>query len=246
MTALFVTSTGTGIGKTFVTAALAHAARQAGRSVRVAKPIVSGFTADTVGDSDTAVLLESAGLPVNPETVAACSPWRFGAPLSPDMAAAREGQILDFDAIAAWCARVAGGPEDLILIEGVGGAMVPLDETRTVRDLIGALNLPLVLVTGSYLGTISHTLTTLEALRGSVVASIVISESTDSPVPVAETAAAIGRFTGAPIAVMPRLGHWRAADPGVAGDVLAQAGCVQERADPSVSCSAFRTSSART
>ena len=84
----------------------------------------------------------------------------------------------------------------MMLVEGVGGAMVPLDAKHTVRDWIAALGLPALLTTGSYLGTISHTLTAAEALlsRGVDIAAIVVSESEISPVPPEETAAAIGRF----------------------------------------------------
>ncbi len=213
MKRLFITATGTGVGKTFVTAGLAHAARTAGLKVRVAKPVISGFTEDTVTESDTAILLDSVGLPLTHETIAACSPWRFQAPLSPDMAAAREGRSIDFAAVAAWCVECKRGPEDVVLIEGVGGVMVPLDESRTIRNLIAQLEISVVLVAGSYLGTLSHTLTALEALQGCDIAALVISESPESPVPLAETAATLARFTRHPIVLLPRLNHWRDADP---------------------------------
>ena len=133
------------------------------------------------------------------------------------MAAAREGRSLDLAEIVAFCRAAAGDP---LLVEGIGGAMVPLDDEHTVLDWIAALQAPALVVAGSYLGTISHTLTTLSAMRGRgvTVAGLVISESPESPVPPAETAATIARHAGAlPIAILPRLPAgpepWRAAPP---------------------------------
>ena len=87
------------------------------------------------------------------------SPWRFAAPLAPDMAAAREGRALDFDRPDRVCRHAIDARTDVLLIEGIGGIMVPLDERHTVLDWMVALRLPVLLVAGSYLGTISHTLT---------------------------------------------------------------------------------------
>ena len=133
------------------------------------------------------------------------------------MAAAREGRRLDLAEIVAFCHAAEGEP---LLIEGIGGAMVPLDDDHTVLDWIAELGAPALVVAGSYLGTISHTLTTLSAMRGRGVsiAGLVISESPESPVPPAETAATIARHAGRlPIAILPRLppgpDPWRAAPP---------------------------------
>jgi dethiobiotin synthetase len=209
MTRLFITGTGTGIGKTFVTAALARAALEAGRSVVVLKPVLSGFDAGDWRASDAGVLMEAQRLPMTPENLDRISPFRFAAPLSPDMAAAREGRTISLDAVIAHCRAAIHSPAGVVLIEGVGGVCVPLNETQTVLDWIGLLGIPAVLVAGSYLGTISHTLAALMALKhaGVNVRAIVISESAESPVPLAETAAVIGRFAGdTPILTIPRGG----------------------------------------
>ena len=163
MSTLFVTATGTEIGKTLVTAALCHELRAAGRPVRALKPVLSGYDPATLADSDPGVLLASLGEAATEEAVAGIAPWRFSAPLSPDMAAAREGRRLDLAEILAYCRAAQGDP---LLIEGIGGAMVPLNEQHTVLDWIAELGAPALVVTGSYLGTISHTLTTLAAIRG--------------------------------------------------------------------------------
>ena len=217
MSTLFVTGTGTGIGKTVVTAALCRELRAAGRPVRALKPVLSGYDPAERHESDPGILLASLGEAVTADAVAAIAPWRFRAPLSPDMAAAREGRRLDLREIVAFCRTAEGDP---LLVEGIGGAMVPLDDDHTALDWIAELAAPALVVAGSYLGTISHTLTTLAALRGRGVhiAGLVISESEESPVPPAETAATIARHAGPlPIALLPRLppgpAPWRAAPP---------------------------------
>ncbi len=205
MASWFVTGTGTDVGKTYVTAALVAALRAAGRSVRAVKPVASGFDPAAPESSDTGELLRALGLPLEAERLAEISPWRFAAPLSPDMAAAREARRLDFEALLDFCRTARGS--DVTLIEGIGGVMVPLDERRTVLDWIEALGAPVLLVAGSYLGTLSHTLTAAELLaaRGCRLAEVVVSESQEQPVPSAETAAVLRRFLGAvPVTVLPR------------------------------------------
>ena len=206
MTRLFVTSTGTEIGKTHVTAALAHLARCAGRSLRVVKPLVSGFDPAAPEGSDPAVLAAAAGLALA-AALDQISPWRYREPLSPDMAAAREGKAIDFAALTGFCRAALAGPEECVLVEGVGGVMVPLDGLHTVRDWIAALEIPAVLVAGSYLGTLSHTLTARLALEdaGIPLHAVVVSESATAPVPLAETVAALRRFIpGTQIIGLPR------------------------------------------
>lgn len=216
--ALFITATGTDIGKTLVACALAHQARVQGRTVRVLKPIATGFDEMNIGETDTWNLLTAAGMPVTAETLTFCTPWRFKAPLAPDMAARREGREVDFGAALAHC-RASLHPDHFTVIEGVGGTMVPLGARETVRDLIAELEVPAVLVTGSYLGAISHALTALESLlqRQIAVHAVVVSESRSAPVPLAETCAAIAAHAEVPVLPLPRLAGgprpWEAAPP---------------------------------
>ena len=193
MTAVFVTGTGTDVGKTFLSAALIRHWRAAGHAVAAYKPVVSGFDPATQQASDPGVLLGALGRPITDiETI---SPWRFAAPLSPNMAAAREGRTLDFEAIVEFSHRAATSAER-VLIEGVGGIMVPLDERHTVLDWMSTLRLPVLLVAGSYLGTISHTLTALRVLaqRNLTVGAVAVSESAVPGAPLDETVATIARF----------------------------------------------------
>jgi dethiobiotin synthetase len=202
MTTIFVTSSGTGIGKTFVTLRLIAELKALGKSVHALKPVASGFGAARPGDGDTGALLRALELEPTAANLDAVSPWRFAAPLSPDMAAVREGRTVPFDTLVAHC-RAAARRGDVTLIEGIGGVMVPLDNEHTVLDWIAALEVPTLLVVGSYLGTLSHSLTAVAALRerGVTVAGLVVSESEDQPVPAAETAATLARFV-APVAVV--------------------------------------------
>jgi dethiobiotin synthetase len=162
---VFITSTGTGIGKTYVTAALIARARARGLSVAATKPVISGFDKREIAASDTGAILSALGWDLSLENVEKISPWRFSAPLAPNMAARAEGKTLDCEALFAHGREFLRQDADLLLIEGVGGVMVPLDETRTVVDWIAAVEAPALLVVGDYLGTISHTLTALEVLR---------------------------------------------------------------------------------
>ena len=205
MSAYFVTSTGTDMGKTYVTAAILRQMRARGRVAHAIKPLASGYQAAAAATSDAGVLLEAMGRALTDEAVAAICPWRFAAPISPDMAAAREGRSIDLAAVISFCqAAMAAAPGDLF-IEGVGGAMVPLDPDHTVRDWIKALGVPVVVVVGNYLGTISHTLCTLEALAVAdiAVAAVVVNEQGAGPVPVAETIAALRQHQrGAPCPIV--------------------------------------------
>lgn len=196
MTAVFVTASGTDVGKTFVTAGLIRLLRGKGLPVDALKPVVSGFHPARAADSDSGMLLRALGLPLSDQEIEDISPWRFAAALSPDMAARHEGRDIDFDRLVAFSETAVAEREGALLIEGVGGVMVPLDQRRTVLDWVAALDLPTILVAGSYLGSISHTLTAADALDGEDcdLTTIVVSETEGSHVPLYETAATIARF----------------------------------------------------
>jgi len=194
MTAIFVTATGTDVGKPFATTGLIRHLRAAGRAADAIKPVVSGFNADDPAGSDPAILLEALGRPLT--DIDRICRWRFAAPLAPAMAAKREGRTIEFNALVDFCRRAVVGHRDVMFIEGIGGVMVPLDDRHTVLDWMTALRLPLLLVAGSYVGTISHTLTALQVLarRNLDVAAVIVSESADSAASLEETVETIARF----------------------------------------------------
>lgn len=208
MAAYFVTATGTDIGKTFVTAGLIRYLRESNQPVTAFKPIVSGYDSSVAETSDPAVLLSALGRPVTADEVERIAPWRFRAPLSPDLAAAREGRRVDFEKLISFSRAAIAAATGPLFIEGVGGIMVPLDGQRTVLDWMTALDIPLLLVVGGYLGTISHTLTALDVLaqRKLTVAAVVVSESERDTVELDDTVASIARFAGtAGVVGLPRL-----------------------------------------
>jgi dethiobiotin synthetase len=203
----FVTGTGTDVGKTFVTAALVRHLRSSGKDVDAFKPVVSGFDPANVAGSDPGMLLSALGRAATSEAIDRIAPWRFAAPLSPDLAAKAEGRSIDFKALVEFSREIAYG-RGRIFIEGVGGIMVPLDQIHTVLDWMSTLRIPVLLVAGSYLGTISHTLTALHVLaqRNLDIAGVVVSESATPGASLDDTVATIARFA-APIDVIgvPRL-----------------------------------------
>jgi dethiobiotin synthetase len=199
---LFVTGAGTEIGKTYVTCARARQLRAAGRAVRAFKPVATGMAEPddpAFQRSDTAQLLAAQGLPCDETTTAACTPWRFAASLSPDMAAAAEDHRLELGDIVTWAlgAIRQASADTVVLIEGVGGVMSPIASDGLNIDLIAALACPAILVGGSYLGAINHTLTALASMRARAVDvhGLVVNETFGSPVDFAATVASLVRFS---------------------------------------------------
>ncbi len=214
MSAVFITGTGTGVGKTFVCAGLIGYFRGLGQPVNALKPLVSGFDLAAPCGSDPAILIEALGRDVNPEEVARVSPWRFRAPLSPDMAARAEDRMIDFQAVVDFCRAAIAGNEGALLIEGTGGIMVPLDARHTVLDLMRLLNLPLILVAGSYLGTLSHVLSAQDVILRHAfdLRAIVVSETENATVPFDATLATLANFVKAPLLGLRRQGPARQND----------------------------------
>jgi len=202
----FITATGTDLGKTWVTAGLLAALRRRDVAVRALKPVMCGFDPADAAASDAGKLLQKVmrsgiqpdGTSATASEVAAIAPWRFAAAHSADRAAEFEGRSIDFDELVGWCREQLADNDGVLLIEGVGGVMVPLDGRHTVREWIAALGLPTLLVAGTYLGALSHTLTALSALREAGITScaIVVNESTDSGVGVEDTVAALAPHIG--------------------------------------------------
>ena len=207
MPGLLVTATGTEVGKTFVTAGLIRAARRTGLPVAALKPVLTGYLPTQSAESDAGRLLVALGLPVSAEAGAAMPPGRYAAPLAPDMAAAAEGrEAPGRDAVDAFC-REAERPGRLVLVEGIGGIMVPLDRRHTVLDLAVALSLPILLIAPTALGAISHALTAVAALAGRGLAPVMLLlvESADATVSGAATWDTLSAFCPSlPIAVLER------------------------------------------
>ena len=164
MRGLFVTATDTDVGKTILSAALLAAMAAEGEPVRAFKPVVTGLEqrAPAPGRGawppDHELLASAAGM--SPEDV---TPLRYGPAASPHLAARLAGERIDADALLA--RAHAGDPDAMLIVEGVGGLLVPLAEDFSVCDLAAALGLPVLIAARPGLGTISHTLLTLQAAR---------------------------------------------------------------------------------
>lgn len=170
-----VTGTDTGCGKTTVTLALMQRLQNLGLKVRPVKPIASG-AASTNGvllNDDVRLLANASGLEPS-----AINFWTFAQPAAPAVAANLEGVTLDL-AILNHQIRQCFAPETLTLVEGAGGLLCPLNETQTFADLAGLVGIPLLLVVRRSLGTLNHTLLTLEVAshRRLSVAGVIVSET---------------------------------------------------------------------
>jgi dethiobiotin synthetase len=199
---VFVIGTGTEVGKTVVAAAIARSRVAAGQSVNVFKPAVTGL--EEPGETDHQLLRRAATSGQPDESIA---PYRYGPPASPHLAAALAGEQIDPERLLA-AARGAAASAEFLVCEGVGGLLVPLAPDYLVRDFALDLGLPLVVAAPPGLGTINHTLLTLEAARSSglEVALVVLTPWPDDPGRVEtsnrETLESLG---GAELALLPRL-----------------------------------------
>lgn len=161
--AYFVTGTDTGVGKTLVTGALLYAFARQGNRVVGMKPVAAGCEAAPHGLSceDVEQLRAQSNVAAPPDLV---NPYALAPPIAPHIAAEREGVEIDLDVIASSCAALRE-LADVVLVEGVGGFMVPLDAARDTADLAARLGLPVILVVGMRLGCINHALLTAQAIR---------------------------------------------------------------------------------
>jgi dethiobiotin synthetase len=167
---VFVTGTSTEVGKTVVAAVLAHTLAAEGKRVAVFKPAVTGLEEE--GETDHALLRRASGSTQSDEQIA---PYRYGPPASPHLAAALAGEEIDSERLRQ-AARAAAEGADVLVCEGVGGLLVPLSPTYLVRDLAADLGYPLVIVASPGLGTINHTLLSVETARaaGLHIAAVVL------------------------------------------------------------------------
>lgn len=180
---IFITSTGTNIGKTYLTNLLIKRAMMLNYRIKAIKPIISGFNINNLDESDSGIILKALGK--NKSYLDKISPWRFETPLSPDMAANIAKRKINFKELINFCnSHIISKDEDILIIEGVGGTMVPINNKFTILDLMKRLDIPIILTIGSYLGTISHTLNAYEVLiKNNInINSIVLNQSSENDV----------------------------------------------------------------
>lgn len=211
MTGIFIAATGTDMGKTHLCAQLLQRGRQDKQPFWISKPIISGWPADeaSIATMDTAILLQAAGLPVDEAHIQATSPWRLSLPQTPDMAAKAANTTIDLDELLTFCRertfQAAQEGKDH-LIETAGGLMSPINGRYTNLEWIKALNYSCILLTGSYLGALSHTLTAWNVLlaQGICVLALVVNETPGSTVALAQTCDYLTEYVApVPVMVMP-------------------------------------------
>lgn len=199
---LFVTGTDTNVGKTHVSCLIARQCLAQGRAVAIYKPACSGAIEKAAGDTipkwDDIERIKSVIGTAWPDEV--ICPQRFLAPLAPPVAAKREGRAVDYNLLV----RGADAFEtvDLLLIEGAGGWLAPITDDRAVADLASGLQAPILIVARAGLGTINHTLLTIESVRarGLRIAGVVLNEVSQQTDESSQTnAEQIEAFSGVPV-----------------------------------------------
>lgn len=197
MRGFFVTGTGTGEGKTFVTRGLARHARRLGMNVAAIKPLETGVAPLAL---DAIALARAAG---RPELADLPGLYRVAPPVAP-LTATLRGE-LPVPPNAALCDVVRSVAADLLLVEGAGGVLVPLDHERSIADLIASLGLPAILVARNALGVMSHTRAAFEALahRAIPIAAVVLTEHGPSDDSQRDNLSVLARLLPAPVIRVP-------------------------------------------
>jgi dethiobiotin synthetase len=174
MSAIFVAGTGTNAGKTHACGLFLDFLRKKGIAAGYQKWVATG---PEFPPADLAACLRMAGLPLVPELFSRQVVFHFSLPASPHLAAEQEGRVVEPELIREKYQEMLALHE-LLIVEGVGGIMVPLRRDLLLVDLLGELKIPTLVVAKSGLGTINHTLLTLEALRhrGIPVLGVVFSD----------------------------------------------------------------------
>lgn len=179
---IFIAGTDTAVGKTFVAGGLAEALKKTGVDVGVFKPFESGTAS---GHEDYKILKKMAGVDDPDDRIC---PFRFREALAPAVAAEREGRQIDWRRVKD-CFEALAARHDYLIVEGAGGLLVPLAPGKTNMDLIGECRFPVLLVARLGLGTINHTLLSLECLKsgGIPCLGIVLNQASQKTGPAEET-----------------------------------------------------------
>jgi dethiobiotin synthetase len=212
---VLITGTDTGVGKTFVGCGLAAALRARGLRIAAFKPVETGCERDLQSQelipADARLLKQATGTEAPLEVIC---PYRFEAPVAPWVVAQREGKSIEPSRLEA-CYRELASHHDWVLVETAGGILVPLAEQFHYGDLARRLNLPVLVVAGSRLGVINHTLLTLDYLHGAglQVLACVLNHPCDENTPAVQSnAGALRQLTSAPLFVLPKLSPNSVAD----------------------------------
>ena len=178
---IFITSTGTNIGKTYCTVEILKEMLNRKVLFNAYKPILSGFDIYNIKDSDSYKILKTNNKEPKIEDIREISPWLFEKPLAPSIAAKKENKSLKYNDVLEWCLKKSNN-KIINIFEGAGGLLVPLEKTKTILDLMKDLNSKVVLVVGNYLGSVSHTISAIQNLQYAKlqIINIIINKSINS------------------------------------------------------------------
>ena len=193
---VFVTGTDTGVGKTRVAAALMRGLAADGLRVAGMKPVAAGIEADSQVNADVAALVAASNVAVD---LADVNPYAFAPAIAPHLAAERAGVVIDLERCAAAFGRLAA-TADCVVVEGAGGALVPLGPHTDMLDLARRLDVPVLLVVGIRLGCINHALLSAQAIcaRGLAFAGWVANRIDPAMAEADANVDALARRLGAP------------------------------------------------
>ena len=178
---IFITSTGTNIGKTYCTVEILKEMLHRKVLFNAYKPILSGFNIFNIKDSDSYKILKTNNKEPEIEDIKEISPWLFEKPIAPSIAAKKENKSLKYNDVLEWCLKKSNN-KIINIFEGAGGLLVPIEKTKTILDLIKDLNSKVVLVVGNYLGSVSHTISAIQNLQYAKlqIINIIINKSINS------------------------------------------------------------------
>ncbi len=162
-----IASTGTDLGKTYFISEICKYLLKNNISCEAIKPVASGFVDGDLA-SDSAKILQSLNQNISSKNIDKITPWRFEQPLAPSVAAKMAKKNINFIELVEFCQKNikrSQKNDNFLFIETAGGIMTPINEKYNFLDLAEALEIPVLLIVGNYLGTISHTLTAIEALK---------------------------------------------------------------------------------
>ena len=204
---IFITGTDTDCGKTFVSSLLLKAFIALGIDASYQKWVSTG---NRDYSEDAHFVYEMAGITPPPMAGSLETPYCFSLPASPHLAGEQDGQSVDTRHLEE-CTRILGDRHELVIVEGVGGLLVPLTRETLLIDLVAQMSLPTIVVARAGLGTINHTLLTIEALerRGIEIRGLIINEDRPAnPLIAQDNQAIIEKFTGiSPLCRIPHQSH---------------------------------------
>ncbi len=174
MNSIFMTATGTDIGKTHVSCAYLAYLRKKGLKPTPVKPLMTGFSKDALDQSDAGRLLIASGRPATEAEINMICALKLEAELAPNVAARQAGVKIDYDDLLAFVNSRMLLSEGPVLVEGAGGIMSPVNDEKLHVDLVNDLAMPCFLLASNYLGAVSHTLSALEVLKARAARTLAV------------------------------------------------------------------------